>query len=126
MAFRPVTVHIWYRWWVIGWTVLLVVTTLAVFLLPWWWWLIIMALGFGIPEAWAIWHQPSSTPPLTSIIRRYLPSWAAYGLFGYLIGGIPAFLIAGPGYGVLIGFVVGFAFWWLEHFGSTYSRRTPR
>jgi hypothetical protein len=123
---EPVTVHIWHRWWVWGWAALMVVVTLAVVFLPWWWWLIIMAAGFGIPEAWAIWHQPSATPPLTSIIRRYLPSYITYPLFGFLIGGIPAYLIAGPVYAVIIGAAAGFGFWWLEHFGSTFAHRTPR
>jgi hypothetical protein len=123
---RPVTVHIWWRPWVYGWTALLVVVVLSVVFLPWWWWVIVMAAGFGIPEGIAIWRQPSSTPPLTSIIRRYAPPWAAYGVFGYLVAGIPAYLIAGPFYGLVIGFAAGLGFWWIEHIGSTFERPTPR
>jgi len=123
---KPTTVHIWHRWWVLGWSALLVVIVLAVVFLPWWWWLVIAAVGFLGPELWAVTHEPSSTPPLTSILRRYVPSWVAFPLLGSLVGGIVAFWIAGPFIGLMIGLAAGLGFWLIEHFTSTYSRRTPR
>ena len=124
---RPVTVHIWARWWVLGWVAILIVSWLAFLFLPWWWWLIVLTVGFLGPELWAVTHEPSATPPLTSILRRYVKSYLAFPMLGFLVAAPVAYLVTGsPFYILFIGVPAALGFWLIEHFSSTYSRRTPR
>ena len=118
---RPVRVFIWHRWWVIGWTVVCIVAWMAFVFLPWWWWLLILAVGF-LAELYAVTHQPSATPPLTSILRRYIRSYIAFPLLGFLVATPVAYLLAGPFIGLVVGTGVALGFWLIEHFTATYFR----
>lgn len=123
---KPVVVHIWSRVWVLGWVAVLIIAWVAFVFLPWWWWIIVLAVGFLGPELYAVTHEPSSTPPLTSILRRYVPSYIAFPLLGFLVATPIAYLIGGPFIGLTVGVAAALAFWLIEHFTSTYTRRTPR
>lgn len=120
---KPVQAFIWHRWWVYGWTFLLFLIIVAAIVLPWWWWLIIAAVGFLAPEIYAVINEPSAAPPLTSILRRYLPSYAAFPLLGYTVGFVTTVLITERAFlALVIGLAAALGFWLIEHFASTYFR----
>jgi hypothetical protein len=99
---------------------MLILTVISVIWLQWYSWIPLALVTFLGPEVYAVLKEPSGTPPLTSIIRRYVKSWASFLLFGFLIFGIPTYWAWGPTSGLACGVVGGLAFWWLEHFTSTH------
>lgn len=113
---------IWHRWWVWGWVGVLIVAWMAFIWLPWWWWLIVLVVGFLGPEIYAVIREPSATPPLTSILRRYVRSYIAFPLLGILVVTPVVYILAGPWYALWAAFAAGVGFWLIEHFTSTYFR----
>lgn len=117
---RPVRAFIWAKWWVIGWPILLVVQVALAAWLEWWWWVPLAIVTFLAPEIYAVARQPSATPPLTSIIRRYVPAWAAFPILAGATGFVTTALVtdrAGLSIAIFLGSAV--AGWGIEHFMTT-------
>jgi hypothetical protein len=83
-------------------------------------WATAALIGFGPPEAIGVWRKRDSLPPLTFVMRRYLPRWvtftSVYGLFGsvaaYWLGFIHPFRL---------GALFALLGWLTTHFDVTYS-----
>lgn len=117
---RPVRAFIWHRWWVWGWPITLAFTVAVASVLEWYWWVPLAIVTFVAPELYAIAREPSATPPLTSIIRRYVPAWAAFPVLAGCTGFVTTALLndsAGLSIAVFSSsFIVG---WGIEHFMTT-------
>lgn len=123
---KPIKVHIWHKWWVWGWICLLVSGLVALMLLPWWAVFYAAACFLG-PEIWAIKHEPSATPPLTSILRRYVVSWLAFPIIGYMVGiCIGAVLYDRDWQEQLFAVGFGVIMWCVEHFINTHFKQVKR
>ena len=73
------------RWFVLMWGVISLTLLSLLFVLPFGEWAIAAAIGFGIPEAIGIWRKRDSMPPLTDVIRRYVPGWVTFPVIYGLI-----------------------------------------
>jgi hypothetical protein len=74
----------WARWWLYLWGVVAVALLVLVFFLPFGWWAGAAAVGFGTLEGIGLWRADDAYPPLTHVIRRYVPRWAAFtGIYAF-------------------------------------------
>lgn len=68
----------WARWWIWLWGVVAVTLLVLAFFLPFKWWALAAAVGFGALEAFGLLRANDAYPPLTQVIRKYVPRWAAF------------------------------------------------
>jgi hypothetical protein len=110
----------WNPWFVAAFAIAAVCLIVAVFLIPFRWWSLAAFVVFGSFEFVGIHTSRDDLPPLTQIIRRYLPAWVAFALLYGLVGMCGAFWfqVAHP---VRVGALFGLVGWLDEHFSSTYD-----
>lgn len=108
-------------WWVCLWGLIAVGDIIAIFLIPFRWWFLLAFITFGTCEGIGLFAKDPSLPPLTDVIRRYVPMWCAFMLiFAFWGGGfytwdhrihlVPTILMFG-----LLG-------WFTAHFVKRYSQ----
>jgi hypothetical protein len=74
----------WARWWVWLWGAVAVVLIALTFFIPFKWWAGAAVAGFGTMEAIGLLRPNDPYPPLTHVIRRYVPRWAAFtAIYGF-------------------------------------------
>jgi len=111
------------RWspaWVAMWILFSIALVSAAFLVPFWSWLTLAGLLFGIPEAIGLLKHKDSLPPLTFVVRRYIPRYIWFPLMYGAFGGIFAFWlgIAHPTRWAAMWALLG---WLTDHFTVTYD-----
>jgi hypothetical protein len=96
-----------------------------VFFLPFRWWALAAAAGFGAMEGIGLWRADDAYPPLTHVIRRYVPRWVAFtAICGF----------TGAAGGVWLGFarparlfgLLALLGWFTTHFDVAYDERRER
>ncbi|HEV8420529.1 MAG TPA: hypothetical protein VGR13_04165 [Actinomycetota bacterium] len=109
----------WDRRFVWLWGAMAVLLAVAVPFLTFRQWSITAAGGFGLPEAVGVFRRGDRLPPLTFVIRRYVPRWAAFPVInGALFAAAAYWMDRSPAaYGAL-GALQG---WLLNHFDVTYG-----
>lgn len=111
----------WARWWIWMWGVVAVGLIVLAFLIPFKWWALAALVGFGSMEAIGLAHPNDAYPPLTHVIRRYVPRWLAftaiYGVTG-AAGGVWLDFAAPTRLGLLFA-LVG---WLTTHFDVTFDQ----
>ena len=68
----------WARWWVWTWGMVAVALIVLVFLIPFRWWAVATLVGFGTMEAIGLLRPEDAYPPLTQVIKRYVPRSIAF------------------------------------------------
>jgi hypothetical protein len=69
----------WSTWWIVAWIAVAVVLVAGVFFaVPFWSWLPAAIVLFGGMEGYGLVHPDDPYPPLTDVIREYLPRWLAF------------------------------------------------
>lgn len=111
---------VWSRWFVFMWGAIAAVLIVSAFLLPFRWWAAVAAVGFGVPEWIGVRKHDDRFPPLTSVIRRYVPRWFAIPVMSGLIGACAAVWFGFPRPAALGAVLVLYA-WILVHFDVTYD-----
>jgi len=112
----------WKTWWVWLWGAVAVVLLVSVwFRTPVMIWSIVTAVVFGAMEGYGLSHAEDGFPPLTQVIREYVPRWLAFSLI-YACAGMAAgtwFRVHDrAGLAVLVG-LVG---WFTAHFDTAFDR----
>lgn len=108
-------------WWVAMWVAVSAYLLVSLFLLPFEVWSLHALLGFGVPELVGISVKRDPFPPLTYVVRRYVPRWLTftlvYGFFG--AAGANWFGFRHP---VRMGLLFALLGWASNHFTVTYDR----
>ena len=117
----PVT---WNRLWVLMWAFFSVGLLTVVFYVSFWPWLVLALLFFGVPEAIGIRARGDALPPLTHVIRHFLPNYVAFPLIYGLFGAIAARWMEFPRPWPL-GALLALLGWLTDHFQVTYFDPDP-
>jgi len=111
------------RWWVVMWAfdVVVLLGLLIAGVLPAVW-VSAAVLLFFVPEAIGLWRSGDELPPLTQVVRRYLPRAVVFVAIG--AGAVWAgFVWSDRPHRVLISVLVGgVTAWMLDHFITTFDR----
>ena len=117
---RPVR---WSRAWVWAWGVVAAGLLISVwFRAPFMAWSIAALVFFGSMEGYGITHPHSPYPPLTQVIREYVPRWLAFSLIYGCTG-----LAAGTWFRVHnrigLALITGLLGWFTAHFDTTFDNQ---
>lgn len=106
-------------WWLALWAITASALLTSLFFLPFRWWLLATVLLFGTMEGVGL-HTGAPYPPLTDVIRRYLPAWAAFPtIYALLVwAGARWFHWSHP---LDVGVLAGLGGWLTIHFYEAYS-----
>lgn len=110
----------WARWWLYLWGVVAIGLLVALFFVPFRWWVIAAALGFGIMEGIGLARHGDPYPPLTYVIRAYVPRWVAFATI-YAITGAGGAVWLGVRRPWRVAAVVALLGWLTSHFDVTYD-----
>ncbi len=102
-------------WWVLMWVISACSLLALAFVLPFKWWTLAAIIGFGIPEAIGLRRRSDPYPPLTDVIKRYIPRWAIYLLVYGFWGGIVSYWL-GFTHPARFAVLAGLLGWLNEHF----------
>ena len=116
---RPVPVP-WATWWIWLWGVVAVALVAVVFFIPFKWWAVAALAGFGTMETTGLLRQNDPYPPLTEVIRDYVPRWVAFSLiYGCTAGaGATWFKFRHP---LRLALLVALLGWFTAHFDVTFD-----
>jgi hypothetical protein len=79
-----VVLNPWARWWLWLWGGVAVALLVLIFFLPFRWWAVAAAVGFGTMEGLGLVKPDDPYPPLTHVIRRFVPRWVAFtAIYGF-------------------------------------------
>lgn len=115
---QPVT------WWVWLWGANMVALLAALFFLPFRWWAIAALVGFGTMEGIGVFASHMGGrywPPLTDVIRSYLPAWVAFPAIYALVAWAGGYWF-GWRHPLWVGVLVGLLGWFTAHFDGTYDK----
>lgn len=105
--------------WIILWGVLAIGDLVALFFIPFRWWFLVATLTFGPCEGIGIFAKRADLPPLTDVIREYVPEWVALALiFGFWGAGF--YLWNRPPSLVATFLMFGLLGWFVCHFITRY------
>jgi hypothetical protein len=112
----------WARWWLWLWGAVSVTLLVLAFFLPFGWWAFAAAVGFGSLEAFGLWRADDAYPPLTHVVRRYVPRWAAFtAIYAYAGAAGGTWLrLAHPEKLALLFAILGYL---TTHFDVTFDQR---
>jgi hypothetical protein len=111
---------VWSRAWVLLFAAVSALLLLAIPFLTFKQWSIAAALGFGLLESVGLLRHRDRLPPLTFIVRRYVPEWLTFVIAGFFVGvaGGYWFDFAHP---FRLGGLLALYSWVVEHFVVTYE-----
>ena len=111
----------WCTWWVWAWGVVAVgLLAMIAARVPFYIWLPITAGTFGPMEGYGLSRSEDPYPPLTQVVREYVPRWLAFSLiYGAVgLGGGTWFHFAHRWWLAALGALLG---WLTAHFDATYD-----
>ena len=118
----PIT---WSRVWVLMWALSSAGLLTAVFFVSFWpTWLVLTLLFFAVPEAVGVHASGDAFPPLTHVIRHFLPNYVAFPLIYGLFGAVAAKWLGFPR-PMPVGALFAVLGWLTDHFQATYLGPDP-
>jgi hypothetical protein len=122
---------VWATWWIYLWAAVALTLIGLAFVpaVPFPWWCAATAVGFGTMEGIGV-ATENPYPPLTHVIRHYLPEWVAfpaiYGLTGAAGETWTTHLWHTPiPHAVTVGGIIALLGWFTTHFAATYLAADP-
>lgn len=111
----------WARWWIYLWAAVAIGLIVLIFLVPFKWWTLAAALGFGAMEAVGLLRRMDPYPPLTHVIRNYVPRWIAFpAIYGFTgAAGAVWFGFSRP---ERLGALFALLGWFTTHFDVAFDR----
>jgi len=111
----------WEAWWIWLWGFVAVGLLVSVcFRAPFMWWALAGLLGFGIMEGYGLSSANDAYPPLTQVVREYVPRWVAFSLIYFAVG-----LAGGTWFQFShrweLAALVGLLGWFTAHFDVTFD-----
>lgn len=122
MGYLRETPGTWSRWWLLMWAVIVSCLLAAVPGLTVREWLSVATVAFGVPETFAVLRQSDPYPPLTHVIRHFLPQWAAFTLIYGAFGSIASHWL-GFAQPLRMGALFALLGWLTSHFETVYEER---
>jgi hypothetical protein len=114
-------VRLWKRWWVALWTTNTLALMSLIWMLPVEHWMIATTVSFGLMEAIGLLKKKDAYPPLTFVMRRYLPRWltqtAVWAYWGAAVG----VLLELPFEAWKLAVLTGLLGWSQDHFDIVYE-----
>lgn len=110
----------WARWWLWLWGAVAVGLLGGLFFLPFKYWAVCAAVGFGTMEGIGLRKPHDPYPPLTHVIHRFVPRWAAFtAIYGFVgeAGGL-WFKFGRP---VRLAAIFALLGWLTTHFDTTFD-----
>jgi hypothetical protein len=110
----------WARWWIWLWGIVAVGLLISLRFFAFKWWAVAAGVGFGTMEGIGLVHDNDPYPPLTHVIRNYVPRWIAFSAIYAITGGAAAkwfHLRHAAG----IAAVVGLLGWFNAHFDVVFD-----
>ena len=118
------TEYRWNRWFVRVWAGVAVTLLVLLRFLPFWKWFLVAAPSFGTMEGVGLRKMRDAFPPLTHVIRRYVPRWLAFTAIFGIWGATIAYWLSLPR-PYVIGVATALLGWLNDHFDVTYDREAP-
>ncbi len=114
----------WNKLWVAMWILTAPSVVVSAFFVRIWLWIPAAVVGFLLPEMISIHKEDDSLPPLTHMIRHFLPDWMAFPLIYFSLGSVGAHWLNfhRP---AAIGVLMGLLGWLTDHFTVTYAKPDP-
>jgi hypothetical protein len=110
----------WAPWWLWLWGLVALSLIALMFFLPFKWWALAGLIGMGGMEGLGLAHPNDAYPPLTQVVREYVPRWIAftaiYGLVG--AGGSVWLRLSHP---EKLGLLFALLGWFTTHFDVTFD-----
>jgi hypothetical protein len=111
----------WATWWIWLWGVVAGGLIVSVcFRAPFMWWSLAALVGFGVMEGYGLSNADDPYPPLTEVIREYIPRWAAFALIYAAVGLAGGTWFRFP-HRWELGALVGLLGWFTAHFDVTFD-----
>jgi hypothetical protein len=110
----------WSTVWLWGWGVVAVALIVSIQFVAFKWWAFATLVGFGAMEGVGLLRPHDPYPPLTQVIREYVPRWVAFSLIYGIVGGAGAtwFKVRHP---LRVALLVGLLGWFTAHFDVTFD-----
>jgi hypothetical protein len=118
------TIH-WALWFVILWVFVVISVLVLMLFLPFRMWSIVATLAFGTMEVVGLVREQDAFPPLTWVIRRYLPRWLAFAAIYAAVGGAGAYWFR-VSRAERVAALFALLGWLTAHFDQTYDGELPR
>jgi hypothetical protein len=110
----------WAKWWLWLWGTVAIGLLVLLRFLAFKWWAIAAGAGFGTMEAIGLIHDDDPYPPLTHVIREYVPRWIAFSAIYGITGGAAAKWFHFHN-ALGLAAVVGLIGWFNAHFDVTFD-----
>jgi hypothetical protein len=115
----------WAPWFVILWVLVVISVLVLMLFLSFKLWSIVAMAGFGTMEVVGLVRQHDAFPPLTWVIRRYLPRWLAFAALYAAVGGAGAYWFR-VSRAERVAALFALLGWLTAHFDQTYDGELPR
>ena len=116
----------WSGLWLLMWAVTSPTVVVGAFYLRPSKWLPLMIVGFLIPEVISVAKKKDGLPPLTHVIRHFMPDWFAFPLIYFGVGSVGANWLYPEGHVARdVGCLFALLGWLTDHFTVTYARPDP-
>lgn len=120
MGYRSEIPQKWSKLWLFMWMQIIGVLLVSIPFVHFREWMWMATVGFGLPEGIALLRNADKYPPLTHIIRHFLPKWftftAIYGIFGTIAAYWLGFTHPGR-----LGALLALLGWLTAHFDTVYE-----
>jgi len=107
--------------WVVLWTAVALVLLSSVFAIPFGVWSMATLVSFGSMETIGLLKKKDKYPPLTYVMRRYLPRWLVFTTLYAYIGGVGAYWFTTSVRPWKFAALFGLLGWLTTHFDVTYD-----
>src|SRR6185312_5025120 len=111
-------------WWAWLWGAIMVGLLIDLFFSPFRWWAIAVFFLFGKMEGVGTYNARKGVdkyPPLTDVIRKYVPAWVAFPAIYALVAWAGGYWFRWP-HPLWVGFLVGLLGWFTAHFDGKYDK----
>jgi hypothetical protein len=110
----------WARWWIYPWALVAMALVGLVFVLSFRWWVVAATAGFGTMETLGLVRRDDAYPPLTHVIRDYVPRWLAFPVIYGFTGAAGAEWL-GFGRVIELGALFALLGWFTTHFDVAFD-----
>lgn len=110
------------KWWVRLWALNATALIIGAFFVPFRWWTLWAIIAFGSMETVGLISQRKTNrlPPLTDVIRCYIPRWACLAAMGALLSSAASLWGIGWNQPWHIALLFGVLMWLTTHFTQRY------
>lgn len=110
----------WARWWIALWAIVAGVLLVSAFLVPFRVWSLATAAGFGSMESVGLLRRRDPYPPLTYVLRRFVPRWLTFTAIYAYAGAVGGYWFGWP-HPWRLAALLGLLGWLTTHFDVTYE-----